>query len=132
MRLQIPLRVLLTLMPLALAVALVPQELVAQEIDFSDIGTFESMGNGTVHGGAPAKTLVDDDQGHAVFLTIWDSSTDTKVDWKPIDGGAVQTTVIHGTGVRAFQTNGLFKIEAVGANSDQVKYDYVLLGLKKE
>jgi hypothetical protein len=85
-----------------------------------------------VHGGAAPKTLVDDDQGHAVFLTIWDSNTDTKVNWKPIDGGTEQTTVIHGTGVRTFQTNGLLKIQAVGANSDQVKYDYVLLGLRKD
>ncbi len=130
---QISLRaVLLTLLPLALAAAAAPHELAAQEINFSDIGTFESVGDGTVHGGAPPKTLVDDDQGHAVFLTIWDSNTDTKVNWKPLDGGAEQSTVIHGTGVRAFQTNGLFRIQATGASGDQVKYDYVLLGLRKE
>jgi hypothetical protein len=132
MKAQIKLRMVLTAMALVLGVAAAPHDLVAQEIDFSHVGSFESMGTGTVHGGGAPKTLVDDDRGHAVFLTIWDSNTDTKVDWKPIDGGAAQTTVIHGTGVRAFQTNGLFKIEAVGQGSDRVKYDYVLLGLRKE
>lgn len=132
MKREIPLRVVLTLLPLSFAAVAAPHALVAQEIDFSQVGSFKSMGTGTVHGGGPPKTLVDDDRGHAVFLTIWDSNTDTKVDWKPIDGGAAQTTVIHGTGVRAFQTNGLFKIEAVGQGSDRVKYDYVLLGLRKE
>jgi hypothetical protein len=40
----------------------------SQEIDFSRIGGFESMGAGTVHSGSPPKTLVDDEDGHAVFL----------------------------------------------------------------
>ncbi len=103
----------------------------AQEIDFSRIGAFESMGAGTVRGGSPPKTLVDDDEQHAVFLTIWDSDTDARVYWKPLDGGAPQSTVMHGTGVRVFQTDGEFKIQALGENSERVKYDYVLLRLRK-
>jgi hypothetical protein len=51
--------------------------------------------------------------------------------WKPLNAGAVQTTVIHGTGVRAFQTDGLFKVEAIGQGDHDVKYDYVLLHLRK-
>ncbi len=104
----------------------------AQEIDFSRIGGFESMGSGTVHTGSPPKTLVDDDEQHAIFLTIWNSDSDAKVYWKPLDGDQEQTTVIHGNGVRAFQTNGEFKIQAVGDGDHEVKYNYVLLHLRKK
>jgi hypothetical protein len=104
----------------------------AQEMDFSRIGAFESFGTGTVHGGAPPKTLVDDDEAHAVVLTIWSSDGDSKVYWKPVSGGAPQTTVIHGSGVHAFQTDGLFKIQAMGEGDHEVQYGYVLLHLKKE
>jgi hypothetical protein len=104
----------------------------AQEMDLSRIGAFESLGTGSVHSGAPPKTLVDDDQLHAVVLTIWNSEGDSKVYWKPVSGGAPQTTVIHGTGVHAFQTDGLFKIQAMGEGDHQVQYGYVLLRLKKE
>jgi len=104
----------------------------AQEMDLSRIGAFESLGTGTVHGGAPPKTLVDDDQAHAVVLTIWNSERDSKVFWKPVSGGEPQTTVIHGTGVHAFQTNGLFKIQAIGEGDHEVQYGYVVFGLKKD
>jgi len=104
----------------------------AQELDFSRFGAFESIGNGTARVGSAPKTIVDDGEQHIVFVTIWDADTDTKVYWKPLDGTATKTTVIHGTGVRAFQTDGVFKIEAVGPDGRSVKYDYVLLALRKE
>jgi hypothetical protein len=117
---------------LGLAIIAAPTPLLAQEVDFSRIGGFESLGSGSVHTGSPPKTLVDDDQQHAIFLTIWDSNGDAKVYWKPLDGNQEQTTVIQGNGVRAFQTNGEFKIQAVGDGDHEVKYNYVLLHLRKK
>ena len=117
---------------LGMAVAAPARGISAQEIDFSRIGVFESMGAGTVRTGSPPKILVDDDEQHAIFLTIWSSDTDAKVYWKGLDGDQEQTSVIHGTGVRAFQTNGEFKIQAVGEGDHEVKYDYVLLHLRKK
>jgi hypothetical protein len=117
---------------LGLAVIAMPATLPAQEIDFSRIGGFESMGSGTVRTGSPPKTLVDDDEQHAIFLTIWNSETDAKVYWRPLDGDKEQTTTIQGNGVRAFQTNGEFKIQAVGDGDHEVKYNYVLLHLRKK
>jgi hypothetical protein len=116
---------------LGLAAVAAPAPTSAQEIDFSRIGSFESMGAGTVRSGGASKTLVDDDEPHAVFLTIWNSDTDAKVYWKALDSDKEQTTVIHGTGVRAFQTNGEFKIQALGDGDHEVKYDYVLVHLRK-
>jgi len=117
---------------LAAGLCVAPARLCAQEIDFGRIGAFESMGSGTVRAGSAPKTIVDDTEQHDVFLTIWNSDTDAKVYWKPLDGTATRTTVIHGTGVRAFQTDGEFKIEAVGPDSRSVKYDYVLVALRKQ
>lgn len=117
---------------LGVTVMAAPAGITAQEIDFSRIGAFESMGSGTVRTGGPPKTLIEDDEQHAVFLTIWNSDTDAKVYWKALDSNQEQTSVIHGTGVRAFQTNGEFKIQAVGEGDHEVKYDYVLLHLRKK
>ena len=116
---------------LGAAVAAVPTRVYAQEMDFSHIGAFESMGAGTARSGSHPKTIVDDDERHAIFLTIWDADTDAKVYWKGLDSDNEQTTIIHGTGVRAFQTNGELKIQALGEGGHQVKYDYVLLHLRK-
>jgi len=102
----------------------------AQEMDISRIGSFESLGTGSVRGGAAPKTVVEDDQPHVVVLTIWNSDGDAKVSWKPVSGGEQQTTVIHGTGVHAFQTNGLFKIQATGDH--EVQYGYLLFRLRKD
>jgi len=124
--------VLTILLMLGAAVNALPNRLRAQELDFSRFGAFESMGNGTARAGSAPKTIVDDGEQHVVFLTIWDAATDTKVYWKPLGGTAIKTTVIHGTGVRAFQTDGAFKIEAVGPDDRVVKYDYVLLALRHE
>jgi hypothetical protein len=115
---------------LGLAVVAAPATLPAQEIDFSRIGGFESMGAGSVRTGSPPKTLVDDDEQHAVFLTTWNSDSDAKVFWKPLDSDKEQTTTIQGNSVRAFQTNGEFKIQAVGDGDHEVKYNYVLLHLR--
>jgi hypothetical protein len=117
---------------LALTFIAAPATLPAQEIDFSRIGGFESLGSGSVRTGSAPKTLVDDDEQHAVFLTIWNSDTDAKVYWKPLDGDKEQTTTIQGNSVRAFQTNGEFKIQAIGDGDHEVKYNYVLLHLKKK
>jgi hypothetical protein len=51
------------------AAVAVPAAVRAQEIDFSRIGGFESMGTGTVRSGSPPKTIINDDERHAVFLT---------------------------------------------------------------
>jgi hypothetical protein len=102
----------------------------AQAMDFSQIDAFESMGTGTLHGGSPAKTIVEDNEQHTVVLTIWESDTDTKVYWKSLDGNLPRTTIVPGTVVQAFQTAGEFRLEALGENHS-VKYGYLLLRLKK-
>ena len=104
----------------------------AQGIDFGRISAFESMGTGVARGASSPKTIVDDNQRHTVFLTIWDSDADAKVSWKSLDSDAPRTAVIHGTGVRAFQTNGEFTIQAVGTDHQRVKYDYVLVRLREQ
>jgi hypothetical protein len=104
----------------------------AQEIDFGRIRSFESVGSGEVRGTAPPKAIVDDGEPHAVVLTIWDSDTDAKVFWKSLDSDQPRTTVIHGTAVRAFQTAGELKVQAVGDANQKVKYDYLLLRVGKE
>lgn len=115
-----------------LAAPFAAQNVRAQVIDFSKIDAFESMGTGTLHGAAPPKTIIDDGERHTVFVTIWESDTDTKVFWTPLDGNEPRTTIIHGTGVQAFQTAGQFKLEALGDDNRSVKYGYVLLRLKKQ
>jgi hypothetical protein len=54
------------------AVTLVSATLNAEEIDFDQINKFESLATGTLHVGAPPKTLVDDGERHVVILTIWE------------------------------------------------------------
>jgi len=132
MRSRLFARLILSGAALAAVIIAVPATLPAQEIDFSRIGGFESMGAGSVRTGSPPKTLVDDDEQHAVFLTIWNSDSDAKVYWKPLDSDKEQTTTIQGNSVRAFQTNGEFKIQAVGDGDHEVKYNYVLLHLRKK
>jgi hypothetical protein len=103
----------------------------AQDINFDQIDKFESFGTGTLDVGSPPKTIIDDDKGHTVILTIWEADAETKVYWKALDGGAPRTTIIPGRGVQTFQTAGEFKLEAVGDPYHQVKFGYVLLRLKK-
>ena len=100
----------------------------AQVFDFGQIDAFESMGTGTQRGGSPPKTIVDDGDWHTVFFTILESNSDAKIYWKSKDGD--QTTIIHGPSVKAFQTAGQFKIEALGNENDSFKYGYVLFRLK--
>jgi len=100
----------------------------AQMIDFGQIDSFESMGTGTQHGGSRPKTIVDDGEWHTVLFTILDSGTDAKIYWRSPDGD--QTTIIRGPSVKAFQTAGTFKIEALGNESKSFKYGYVLFRLK--
>jgi hypothetical protein len=103
----------------------------AQEIDFSQIDKFESLGTGTLQVGDPAKTIVDDGGRYTVFLTIYEADADTKVSWTSTDTGAAKTTVIPGRAVQAFQTAGAFRLEATGEPYHSVKYGYVLLHAKK-
>jgi len=100
----------------------------AQMIDFGQIDSFESMGTGTQRGGARPKTIVDDGEWHTVLFTILDSSTDAKIYWRSPDGD--QATIIRGPSVKAFQTAGQFKVEALGNESQSFKYGYVLFRLK--
>jgi hypothetical protein len=103
----------------------------AQAIDFSKIDAFESMGTGTLHAGQPPKTIAEDGEQHTIVITVWEADTDTKVSWKPLDGGEPRTSVIHGTGVQAFQTDGEFKLEALGDDKRTVKFGYLVLRVKK-
>jgi hypothetical protein len=102
----------------------------AQVFDFGQIEEFESLGSGTQTGGSPPKTIVDDNQRHTVLFTVLESNTEAKIYWKSKDGS--QTTVIRGQGLRAFQTNGEFRIEATGDSTRSFRYGYVLLRLKSE
>ena len=90
------------------------------------------MGTGTLHGASQPKTITNDDEKHTVFITIWEADTDTKVYWKSPDENLPRTSIIHATGVQAFQTAGEFKLEALGDENHSVKYGYVLLRLKKQ
>ena len=111
---------------------LVSQNVHAQDFDFGQIDKFKSLGTGTLRVGSPPKTIIDDNERHTVILTIYKSDADAKVYWKPLDGSAVQSTVMLGRGVETFKTDGLFKLEAVGDPHHRVKYGYVLLHLKTQ
>jgi hypothetical protein len=89
----------------------------AQEINFDQINKFESLGTGTLHVGAPPKTIISDGDRHVVILTIWDADAETKVYWRSSDGNDPRTTTIPGKGIQIFQTIGEFKLEAVGTKS---------------
>lgn len=110
---------------------LLPDDASAQEINFDQINKFESLGTGTLHVGAPPKTIIDDGERHVVILTIWDADAETKVYWRSPDGNDDRTTIIPGKGIQTFQTAGAFKLEAVGEPNREVNYGYVLLGLRK-
>jgi hypothetical protein len=129
MKLQL-LRAVMILAALWIGVTLVPTNACAQAMDFSQIDRFESMGTGEIRGGSPPKTIIDDGERHAVFLTIWELDTEVKVNWKTLDGSP-RTTVINGPGVQAFQTAGELRLEAIGDGNHSVKYGYVVLGLRK-
>jgi len=132
MKLRTLARVAATAVLLCMAAPFAARGIRAQVVDFSKIDAFESMGTGTLHGAAPPKTIIDDGERHTVFLTVWESDTDTKVYWKPLDGGEPRTIVIHGTAVQVFQTAGQLKLEALGDDNHSVKYGYVLLRLKQQ
>jgi hypothetical protein len=110
--------------------ALRPDSACAQEINFDQINKFESLGAGTLHVGAPPRTIINDGERHVVVLTIWDADAETKVYWRSPDGNDPRTTIIPGKGIQTFQTAGEFKLETVGEPNREVNYGYVLLGLK--
>jgi hypothetical protein len=129
MNLQV--RVATALALLCAGVAPVSEAAYAEEIDFGKIDKFESLATGTLHVGAPPKTIIDDSERHVVILTIWDADAETKVYWRSPDGNDARTTIIPGKGIQTFQTAGEFKLEAVGEPNREVNYGYVLLGLRK-
>jgi hypothetical protein len=112
------------------AATLVSAPVKAEEIDFGGINKFESLATGTLHVGAPPKTIVDDGERHVVILTIWDADAETKVYWRSPDGTA-RTTIMPGKGIQTFQTAGEFRLEAIGEPNREVEYGYVLLELRK-
>jgi hypothetical protein len=61
------------------------------------------LASGTLHVGAPPKTILDDGERHVVILTISDANAETKVYWRSLDGNALRTTVIPGRGIQTFQ-----------------------------
>ena len=107
------------------------ENICAQENGFGQIDKFQSLGSGTLHVGAPPKTIVDDDERHVVILTIWDADAETKVYWRSPDTKAPRTTVIPGRGIQSFETVGEFRLEAVGDQNHHVEYGYALLGVRK-
>jgi hypothetical protein len=111
------------------AVILVSTRLDAEEIDFGQINTFESLATGTLHVGAPPKTIVDDGERHVVILTIWDADAETKVYWRALENA--RTTIIPGNGIQTFQTAREFKLEAIGEPNRNIEYGYMLPGLRK-
>ena len=90
MKLQTFLRIVTTLALLCTAVVFVSEDVHAQVIDFSQIDAFESMGTGALHGASQPKTIIGDSEQHTVFITIWESDTDTKVYWKSPDGNLLE------------------------------------------
>jgi len=103
----------------------------ADELDFGRIDKFQSLGTGTARVGDPPKSIVEDEERHAVILTIWDADAQTKVYWRAADTKESQTTILPGRGVQTFQTLGVLKVEAIGQPYHEVKYGYVLLGLRQ-
>jgi hypothetical protein len=103
----------------------------AQGIDFDRIDKFQSLGSNTLHVGEPPRTIVDDNERHAVALTIWDADAETKITWRDPDTKEMRTTVMPGRGIQTFQTLGVLKLEATGEPYHEVKFGYVLLGMKK-
>jgi hypothetical protein len=128
MKLQPVMRIAAMSALLCVGTVLGAQKAAAQVIDFGQIDSFETLGTGTQRGGSPPKTIVDDGERHTVFFTIIESNTDAKIYWRSMDGD--QTTLMHGPGVKAFQTAGTFKVEAIGDDSRSFKYGYLLLRLK--
>src|SRR5437763_3942830 len=102
----------------------------AQVIDFSQIGAFESMASGTQRGGEPPKTIVEDREGHIVFFTVLEVNTDAKVYWTSLDGQPSSST-ISGSGAQIFQTQGEFRLEALGGEDRSVRYAYLLFRLRR-
>jgi hypothetical protein len=102
----------------------------AQVIDFSQIGAFESMATATQRGGSPPKTIVDDKEAHIVFFTVLEANTDAEVYWTSFDGQPSSTS-ITGPGAQIFQTQGEFRLEAVGGEDRSVRYAYMLFRLRK-
>ena len=132
MKFQALVRMATTLALLYAGISVLPGNVCAQVIDFSQIDAFESMGRGMLRGASLPKTIVDDDERHTISMTIWEADTDTKAYWKSLDDNLPRTTIISGPGVHAFQTAGEFRLEAQGDATHAVKYGYVLLRLRKQ
>ena len=131
MKFPVLVRMATTLALLYAGIWVLPGNVCAQVIDFSRIDAFELMGTGTLRGASPPKTIVDDDERHTIFITIWELDTDAKVYWKIARlKNLPRTTIISGSGVHALETAGEFRLEARGDATHTVKYGYVLLRLR--
>jgi hypothetical protein len=130
MKLPTSMRTITILVLLCAGMSVLSESVRAQVMDFSQIDAFESMGTGMVRGASPPKTIIDDDERHTIFITVLESDADVKVYWKSLDGSP-QTTILHGSGVHAFQTAGELKLEALGSENQSVKYGYLLLRLRR-
>jgi hypothetical protein len=130
MKLPTIMRTMTILVLLYAGISVLSESVCAQVMDFSQIDAFESMGTGMVRGASPPKTIIDDDERHTIFITVLESDADVKVYWKSLDGSP-QTTILHGSGVHAFQTAGELKLEALGSENQSVKYGYLLLRLRR-
>ena len=128
MTLQRFMRVAATLTLLYAGVLFQSENAGAQVFDFGQIDAFKSMGTGTQRGASPPKTIIDDGERHTVFFTILESNTEAKIYWKSMSGE--QTTIIRGPSLKAFQTAGQFRIEALGDENHSFKYGYMLFRLK--
>jgi hypothetical protein len=128
---SLPVRIVAAVALLCTSTAMLAEAACAQEIQFDRIDRFESVRTGTLHVGAPPKTIVEDGERHLVILTIWQSDAETKVYWISPDGNVAQTTIIPRKGIQTFQTAGELRLEAVGEPHHRVEYGYVLLGLRK-
>ena len=106
------------------------QKATAQVIDFGQIDSFETLGTGTQRSRSPPKTIVDDGEWHTVVFTILDSNAEAKIYWRSPEGP--QTMIVHGRSVKAFQTAGEFRIEALGDANHSFKYGYVQFRLKNK
>ena len=123
--------VLVALALLCAGTTLTPRQAFPQEIDFGRIDKFQSLGSGTLRVGDPPKSIVDDDEEHAIILTIWDADAQTKVYWQAPETKEPRTTVMPDRGIQTFHTLGVLRLEAVGEPYHEVKYGYVSLGLRK-
>jgi hypothetical protein len=129
---RLPVRIVTAVTLVLAAASMRPVTVSAQGTEFDKIDRFESLGTGTLHVGAPLKTIVDDGERHLIILTIWQADAETKVYWRSPDKNEDKTAIIPGKGIQTFQIAGELRLEAIGEPNQRVEYGYVLLGLRTQ